>query len=160
MIIRKLIPQDKEELKKLLWAFYIEDIKRFSDEVQKFEAYKNDQKTIEKTAIEYLSEDKNKFITYVAAEEYRLMGFIRGEIKNKPDKKNYYKEGYIQDWFVEPENQGKKIGKELFNKLVEKFKLLGCTHVLLDTLIENITAQEIYHKMGFKDKALMLVKEL
>lgn len=160
MIIRKLAKEDKAGLKQLLYKFYVEDIKRFSKKVQKREEYKDDRETIEKTADEYLNEDKKKFITYVAKEDNKLIGYIRGEIKEKAHKKNYYKEGYVQDWFVDPVYQGRKIGKELFNKLVEDFKKLGCTHIALDALAENKKALDIYHQMGFEDKGLILIKDL
>lgn len=160
MQIRRLTSQDKEELKKLLRQFYIEDIKRFSSKVQRWEEYKDDRQTIEKTAEEYLKEDKNKFITYVAEENNQLVGYIRGEIKDRPHKKYFYREGYVQDWFVTPEDQGKKIGRKLFNKLTEEFKNLGCTHIALGTLVENTKAKDIYHQMGFQDKTLILTKEL
>lgn len=160
MIITKLTTEDKIGLKQLLYKFYIEDIKRFSKKVQHREEYKDDRETIDKTADEYLKEDKSKLISYVAKENNKLIGYIRGEIKDKPHKKNYYKEGYVQDWFVDPVYQGRKIGKKLFDRLAEDFKNLGCTHILLDTLAENKKAQGIYHKMGFEDKALILIKDL
>ena len=157
MIIRKVSLEDKEQLKKLLHGFHIDDKKRFSSKLRSWEKYKSDEDVIENTTNEYLSD--GKFIVYVADDKGKLVGYICGEIKEKPHKMND-KEGYVQDWFVELEYRHKNVGRMLFDALVGEFKKLKCTHMALDSFIENKHAIDTYHKMGFEDKLLVMRKDI
>ncbi|MBI2051564.1 GNAT family N-acetyltransferase [Candidatus Roizmanbacteria bacterium] len=157
MKIRRADLNDKNQLKYLLQGFYLDDKKRFSKQLQKWEKYKNDQDVIEATSTNYLNDQK--YIVYVAEKDNNLIGYIVGEVKDKPHKV-YDKEGYVQDWFVQEEYREQNIGKLLFDILIKEFKRLNCTHIALDSFVENKRAIDIYHKMGFKNRLLVLRKEM
>jgi GNAT superfamily N-acetyltransferase len=150
MRIRSPNIDDKTELKLLLHDFYINDKKKYSQKTQKWEQYKNEDDVIEATASKYITD--RKYIIFV-------LGYIVGEIKEKPHKL-HNKEGYVQDWFVQAEYRWQKVGKLLFEKLLQEFKQLHCTHIALDCFVENKKTIDIYHHMGFEDKLLVLRKEL
>lgn len=157
MQIRRANLEDKAELKSLLNAFYIKDKKKYSQKIQRWEQYKNEDEVIDQTSNKYLK--KEKYITFVAEENNKLLGYIVGEIKEKPHK-IHDKEGYVQDWFVQTEYREQKVGKLLFEELLEELKKQHCTHVTLDSFVENQKTIDIYHQMGFEDKLLVLRKDL
>ncbi len=158
MTIRRLEQTDKDQLAKLLREFYVDHKRRtFSQKLQSYEEYKDTNTVIEKTASDYLSNPK--YIIFVAQNNNELLGYICGEIKEKPHKK-LDKEGYIQDWFVSEQYRAKDIGKALFDALVNELKNRNCTHLVLDTFTENKKAIDIYHAMGFEDRLLTLIKKI
>lgn len=143
---------------KLLYDFYsIHKKKTFSKKLIEFEKYKDDQETIKSTINSFLTD--SKYILFVAETDSVLVGFICGEIKEKKHRV-YNKEGYIQDWFVDEKFRNKKIGSSLFNTLVNEFKKQDCTHITVDTFVENKKAIDIYHKMRFNDRLLTFYKKI
>jgi ribosomal protein S18 acetylase RimI-like enzyme len=70
------------------------------------------------------------------------------------------KRGYVQDWFVFPEYRDKKIGKALFERLIQDFKSAGCHLITLDTFAEDKVAVSRYRHMGFRDRLLSFTKEI
>ena len=157
MKIRKVSQQDKEQLKSLVYQFYVEDKKRYSEYLQDREKYKNKERVIEETVNDYLSD--KKYLIYAAEKEGNLVGYTVGEVKEKPHKV-FDKEGHVQDWFVTEGNRGSAIGKSLLEALIMEFKRFRCTHIMLSAYFENKKAIEIYHKMGFNNHLLVLRKDL
>jgi ribosomal protein S18 acetylase RimI-like enzyme len=155
MLIRSAIPQDKKELIKLIKEFNSSD-KYLSEEQRKFRAIKNLNEMAKGTAEKYLSPG---YIIFVADKDGTLIGYVVGEIKDRKYK-IYNKEGYIENWFVEKVYQYQGIGKKLFNKLIEEFIKVGCTHIGVDTNLENKKAIEIYEHIGFTKRLVVFFKTL
>ena len=157
MTIRRLEERDRDELIKLLIAFDKPDYP-LSELNTKFREYK---KPIDEIASEvaeiYLS--SSKYIVFVAEENGKLEGCIVGEIKPVAYRK-YDKEGYMTGWYVQPEYRHHGIGKQLFETLIEAFKKADCTHVALDTHVENNKVIEIYEAMGFTKRTISFIKSL
>ncbi len=157
MQIRKAIPSDKENLVRLLLTFHKFTQNNLSKKQADFREYEDPVKMAEEEADEgALQED---YICFVADENGSLKGFIKGEVKEKKNRV-YDKAGYIQKWFVEEEYQNHGIGRELFDKLVEEFKKEKCTHLELDTHIENEKAMQIYESLGFTKRLVTFFKLL
>ena len=95
----------------------------------------------------------------VADENNMLLGFISGEI-NERKNKVYNREGYVIGWFVKDGSQNHGVGKKLFDALREEFTNADCTHIGLDTNIENTHAIQIYEHMGFTKKLVTFFKPL
>lgn len=55
---------------------------------------------------------------------------------------------YLEDFFVEPEHRGKKIGKMLFDKLIEEVKVRNLHGMVWQVLKWNTPAIEFYKKYG------------
>lgn len=158
MIIRKALEKDKENLRKLITEFYVDNKKSYSKTLQDFEEYTDSKKAVEETINKYLS--NKKYLLFVAEEDNILLGYICGLIINKPQHKKLNKEGYIQDWFVSIPYRGKEIGMQLFNKLLDEFKNENCTHVGLDTFAENKDSIVIYEKLGFHKRLMSFIKKI
>lgn len=156
MQIRLVTANDKKQLTRLIKEFEISD-DYLSKKQQKIRRFKDLDRAAKEAAKRYTS--KPKYISFVADENGSLKGFISGEIKERKHR-IYNKEGYVELWFVEPEYQGHRVGKELFDKLVNKFKKVGCTHIGLDTHLENKKAIEIYKHMGFTKRLITFFKIL
>jgi ribosomal protein S18 acetylase RimI-like enzyme len=155
MTIRRLEKNDREELIKLLIAFDEPDYP-LSKENSTFREYKKDISLVAaEVADDYLNNPM--YIIFVAEQNGQIEGCIVGEIKSIQFRK-YDKEGYMTGWYVHPEYRHHGIGKDLFEKLVEEFKKANCTHIALDTKVENIKAIEIYEHMGFFKRTVSMVK--
>ncbi len=158
MTIRRVLEEDRKELQKLITEFYVDNKKTYSKTLQDFEEYTDDKKVVEETVNKYLLD--KKYILFVAEESNVLLGYICGLIIQKPPHKKLDKEGYIQDWFVSIPYRRKKIGMDLFNKLLNQFKKESCTHIGLDTFAENKDSIAIYEKLGFYKRLVSFVKEI
>jgi len=156
MQIRKAIYSDKQELIRLIKAFETAD-EFLSEEQHKIRAYKDIDGMAEETAEEYLSNPA--WTVFVAEENGKLIGCVCGEIREKKYRL-YNKEGYITGWYVEDAYKGRGIGKQLFTELVEALKEAGCTHLALDTHIENKKAVAIYEHLGFTKRLYNFYKPL
>lgn len=156
MEIRRATLHDKKELVRLIKEFESSD-KNLSEKQRSIRAYKDLEKIAQEKAEKYVSQPE--YTVFVAEENRVLKGFICGGIKDKKYRV-YNKEGYVEDWFVEKDYQGQGIGKKLFDKLVEEFKKTGCTHIGLDTHLENKKAIEIYENMGFTKRLVTFFKLL
>jgi ribosomal protein S18 acetylase RimI-like enzyme len=156
MIIRRAKSDDREELKRLLIAFD-EDTKNTLSPIQtKIRAYRDLSEMAEDRVNKYFS-DPN-YIVYVA-DDGTLRGYCSGEIQEKK-LRVYDKPGYIENWFVEKNFQSHGVGKLMFDKLVKDFEKAGCTHIALDTNVENTKAIKIYEHMGFTKRLVTFFKPL
>ena len=157
MQIRKARPADKKELARLVLAFHNFAQKNLSKKQADFREFTDSKKMSEETSEQYFT--KPEFIVVVADESGSLKGFISGEIKNKR-LRVHDKAGYVEKWFVEKDYQNKGIGKELFDRLAQEFKGANCTHIELDTHLENKKAMKIYERLGFTKRLVTFFKLL
>lgn len=157
MQIRKATQNDTRELIKLFIKFNNYARRYSSALLIKIRAYKDIKRAAEEQIKEYLSKPDN--IAFVADDNGILKGYITGEIKEKKHRV-FNKEGYIANWFVEEDFQNKGIGRQLFKKLLEEFRKANCTHVQLDTRVENKRATATYEKMGFTKTLIVFFKSL
>ena len=156
-MIRKVQKSDREQLIKLFWEFTKNSKRNFiSEDLSQFDEYKNQEATYNKDADDYCA---GKFVVVVAEENGKLVGYSAAKITEKPERV-LDKEAYVEDWFVEEDYQGKGIGEELFDALLEELKRMGCTHVRLDAFTTNQKAIDIYHKYGFIDNTIEMYKKI
>lgn len=100
-----------------------------------------------------------KYFFFVAEDNGNVNGYICGTVKIK----NFQvedTEGAIKKWFVSEVYRHKGVGNQLYEALIEEFKKAHCTHVALKVFVDNKTTIAMYHKMGFIDLELTLVKKL
>lgn len=156
MQIRKAQIEDKEKLIKLLLEFYNSTQNSLSRIQAQFREYSDPHKVLGEEAENFIS---GVDICFVAEENEDVVGLVVGEIREKRGRV-YNREGYIEKWYVTEKYQGQSVGKELFDRLVEEFKELGCTHIALDTHLENTKAIQIYEHMGFTKRLVTFFKPL
>ncbi len=129
----------------------------YSKEVAPFEESKDIDASIKKAANEYIK--LRKFIVIVAENEGTLIGYTCGRIIKQPEKV-LDKEGYVEDLFVTERLRNKNLGKTLLDTLEKEFKKRGCNHMSLDTYKTNDRAIDFYHREGFIDRLLTIVKKI
>jgi ribosomal protein S18 acetylase RimI-like enzyme len=159
--IRVLQKNDKKELLKLAIEFFKKNQrgKIVSKKLLPLIKYKNYDKHVKEDVKKYMKLNPREAIIFVAEENEKLIGYIYGRILNRP-KMIYNRVGIIEDWFVEEKYRNLKIGELLWNKLISWFKMEKCKCLELDVYPTNRKAIDIYHKLGFIDKSLILIKKL
>jgi ribosomal-protein-alanine N-acetyltransferase len=63
-------------------------------------------------------------------------------------------EAHITTLAVEPQQRGKKIGERLLQGLLEEAILHGATRATLEVRENNVVAQNLYRKYGFREAAI------
>lgn len=51
--------------------------------------------------------------------------------------------------YVNPSHRGYKLGRRLAEAIIEKAKIAGLHSMILDTMMEMKSAQQLYHRLGF-----------
>jgi ribosomal protein S18 acetylase RimI-like enzyme len=157
VIIRKATKEDRAQLYTLLVKFDDYSQKLLSEKQKQFRARKNREEGLENASEMYVSDPG--WIVFVAEVKDSLKGFIAGKI-NEKKYRLYNKEGYLNAWFMEKEFQNHGVGKQLFDQLLKEFKNAGCTHVVLDTNVENVHGIKIYEHLGFSKRLISFFKPL
>jgi ribosomal protein S18 acetylase RimI-like enzyme len=72
------------------------------------------------------------------------------------------KEGkaFIFDFIIDEEYRGKGYGKQALTAMDERLKSMGAESVALHVFGDNVSAQELYKKMGFKITDIQMKKNL
>lgn len=114
--------------------------------------------------IEHLEEsmDAPKFddTIYVAEDDTagRVVGFILLQTENEFFSKE--KRGYVSNLAVDPEYEGKGIGRLLLEKGEAWAETQGYDKLTLYVFSENSRARRIYEEYGFKEDIIKLIKVL
>ena len=120
--------------------------------------YKNYDKHLKEDVKKYMKLNPKEAIIFVAEDNKKLIGYIYGRIEKKP-KMVLDRVGMIEDWFVQEKYRGKGIGEKLWNELMNWFKKKKCNCLEVDAYITNKKAIKIYHKLGFIDKLIFMIKK-
>ena len=155
MIIRKATINDRNQLYRLLTSFD-EYCKRVNPpNLLAITEYKNKTATFKSVINEWTS--NSEYILFVAEQNDELIGHICGKINENPFRKKD-REGFIEEWFVMENYRSKGIGKKLYNNLVSEFNKARCTHLALRVFSANQDTINLYHKMGFLDLEIKMIK--
>jgi GNAT superfamily N-acetyltransferase len=66
----------------------------------------------------------------------------------------------IDELVVTESYRGKGVGKQLIHTAIEKCKQLGCCEIEVTTEFNNTDAREFYKSCGFKERGVILEKDL
>jgi len=83
----------------------------------------------------------------VAEEQGRVIGYITTRLDPAT------KLGWIPNLAVEPEFQGRGIGRQLIEAALELFRQRGMSHAKIETLEQNRVGQKLYPSLGFQEVA-------
>lgn len=157
MLIRKACSGDKPELIKQFVEFdeYLSPL--LSKEVIPLVYYKDKNKTFDEVVTEWLNSPD--YILYVAEDDGKIVGHICGTVKTKKFRVKD-KQGSIEEWFISEAYRHKGVGKKLYEALLAEFKTAQCTHIGLKVYADNKEVIDLYHRIGFLDLELNLIKEL
>lgn len=152
MKVRKATMDDFEELMKLKILSKKEELK-----------YSETLKPLNKTKkyySKYLKADFNSDhrIIFVAIENEKIIGMIGGKFYKTIPILKHPKKGYISNLYIAKAHRKKGIAKKLISRMLKWFKQNGVPHISLEIHVDNMAAQNLYHKLGFKDYTIKLVK--
>ncbi len=88
--------------------------------------------------------EKNAYQLFAKDEQGKFLGYLYSAETIFPDHL------FIGELFVDPLAQGKGVGSALVQKAVEFAKQQNLKGVMTETEFENIPAQKLYEKCGFK----------
>lgn len=99
---------------------------------------------------------------YVAEANGKAVGFIslRTELKGEEILLPNIKSVFVTDFIVSTDFRGKGVGKLLMAKADEYAKEKNISYIKLDVFLANSNANEIYHKLGFKDESATMIKKI
>jgi ribosomal protein S18 acetylase RimI-like enzyme len=81
----------------------------------------------------------------------RMVGFLWVQVKNG--------KGFIYDFLIAEEYRGKGYGKQALAAMDERLQQMDVESVGLHVFGDNITAQELYKKMGFEITGIHMQKK-
>ncbi len=93
---------------------------------------------------EEMQKDK---VFYIKETDGKLVGFISWGLNDDPEAPY---DNEITGLYVDTNQQGKKIGKELFEKILEDELFKHCNSFYLRTLKDNLQSNHFYQKMWGK----------
>ena len=103
---------------------------------------------------EYMSIDKA--FVFVAKIDDEIIGFIWCYPRTFYDESRIY----INSLIVQEKYRNQKIGQKLMEKVIEKGKELNCDAIDVSTAAFNDKALKFYHRLGFLDERVQLVKKI
>jgi ribosomal protein S18 acetylase RimI-like enzyme len=102
---------------------------------------------------------------YLAFDGERMIGFVAGIVPNKQSPDDLLeifpsKDGKILELYVDRSYRGKQIGRILMENIENYFKSAGCVACHTDCFGPNDLAHTFYHKYGYFDRLITLMKIL
>ncbi len=113
---------------------------------------------------EYLKLDLTKpdRILFVAEENKKIVGAILGKFFTPLRISKYHKagKGHISNLYVDKEHRKKGVANRLVRKVLKWLKENKVPHASLEIHLDNKSAQNLYHKVGFKNFTVKMVKKV
>lgn len=147
MDIRKATKKDLPSLIKL--SQKLQDYESQFDKTLKPNVEKESGKIFKK---EMKSKDT---VFFIAEHKNKPIGYCYGKVQKAHPYREYEKEGFYSDCFVEKQYRKKGVGKALTEELFSWFKEKGVESVKLNTLARN-PARFAWKKLGFEPEGLRL----
>ena len=95
---------------------------------------------------------KNQYLWSIVDEEEDKIGVLWVQIKDR--------KAFIYDFVIDEAFRGKGYGKQAMIAMHEKLQSMDVESIELHVFGDNITAQELYKKMGYQITGIHMKKEL
>ena len=95
---------------------------------------------------------KDQFLYSIIDESGKKIGWLWVQVKEE--------KAFIYDFLIDEAFRGKGYGKQALAAMDEKLKSLNVESVALHVFGDNITAQELYKKSGYKITGIHMKKDL
>jgi ribosomal protein S18 acetylase RimI-like enzyme len=95
---------------------------------------------------------KDQYLWSLLDEEGNKIGVLWVQVKDQ--------KAFIFNFVIDEEFRGKGFGKQALIAMDEKLKSMGVESVALHVFGDNVTAQELYKKMGFEIVGINMRKDL
>lgn len=157
MKVREYRKKDASAIRVLLDSLIDYGDSTLPEDLRKFEELDNRRK-----ALDYcirLNYRKNWKTFVCEYDDGSLLGFITGGVEKEMPGYKLSKYGNIEIFYVQEGFRGMGAGKLLEESMRGWFSGKGCDVIKVDTWITNAGAREAYKKMGFREIAVMHVKE-
>jgi len=99
-------------------------------------------------------------VVLIAKNEGNVVGYIMGEISERPPVYEKKIIGNIWDIYVSEESRGKKVGKGLYDMIEAWFKVRNVKRIELNVATSNPQALEFWKNMGFDSYMAVEFKNL
>jgi aminoglycoside 6'-N-acetyltransferase I len=81
----------------------------------------------------------------------RVIGFIEAGLRSHADGCDPARPvGFVEGWFVEPQNRGRKIGTQLLDAAEAWARGHGCREMASDTWLDHHQSQLVHEALGFE----------
>ena len=97
-------------------------------------------------------------IVLVADEDGRVVGFVFVGVEPESWKELRTEAGYIHDLVVDLSHRRAGIGAALLQAALEWFHTRGVTRVMLWTAPQNVHAQTLFHRFGFRTTMMEMTR--
>jgi ribosomal protein S18 acetylase RimI-like enzyme len=154
MEIRKATMNDFDELLKIKLESR-EEARQYNKKLVPTKAVKDRYELYLKKDLE--SEWRTVFI---AIENEKVVGMVLGKIFRSMYIQGHERTGYISNLYVKKEFRKKRIGKKLTDALIKWFKSKDAVALTLEVYESNKLAKNFYHKLGFKDHSVKMVRNI
>ncbi|MEW5996537.1 MAG: GNAT family N-acetyltransferase [Candidatus Micrarchaeota archaeon] len=157
--IRKLQKSDYHQFSELIIEEHLNNEMLVKKELWEMIKRRQPRKQLIGEATKRMHLSPDKAVIFLAEENEALVGYIWGNIIKRSGRV-LDKIGFIEDWYLKEGYRRKGIGTLLWKELTKWFKNKGCNGLELQAFTTNQTAISIYHRIGFIDKTLTLMKKL
>ena len=117
---------------------------------------------VKKRYFYYLKKDltfKDRAI-FIAIKNDKIIGMILGKIVNTLPIIKFEKRGYISNLYILSKHRRKGMAKKLVRELMGWFRAHNIKGLRLEVYSKNKPALNIYNKLGFKEYAIKMKKDL
>ncbi len=83
----------------------------------------------------------------VAEQDGRILGFVTSWIDREAGI------GHIPNISLVPEARGQGLGRQLLERMLDRFRAAGLTHAKIETLVQNVVGNHLYGAVGFREVA-------